>query len=107
MNTLTSDDESVTVAGAVPPALARHMRSGATPQFPELSRLPRPGERDPITGSSRSWLIDTDESLPASERFLFRVRQRGKVRGAVFINVQKLLAFLRKAEAEQLAAAAD
>ncbi|MGA3171069.1 MAG: hypothetical protein ABSE62_08640 [Chthoniobacteraceae bacterium] len=88
----------VTVAGAVPPALARQFQSVPLPQLPEVARLPRPRERCPITGASRTWLIETDEGLPPSETFLFRVRQRGKRRGAVFINVPKLLAFLRKAE---------
>jgi hypothetical protein len=69
--------------------------------MPEIARLPRPKERDPIAGCSRTWLIETDNSLPAAEKFLFRVRQRGKIRGAVFINVAKLLRFLRAAEAAE------
>jgi hypothetical protein len=72
------------------------------PTLPEMCRLPRPGQRDPITNASRSWLIETDASLPPEDRFLFRVRQRGKIRGCVFCNVAKLIAFLKKAEAEDL-----
>src|SRR4051812_35835861 len=106
MSTPTIDDlGALTLAGAVPPALAHHFHSVPPPRIPEISRLPRPGERDPITGCSRSWLTDADASLEPADRFLFRVRQRGKIRGAVFINVAKLLAFLKKAEAEELAAA--
>lgn len=85
----------VTVAGAVPPALAHAFQSMPVPALPEMARLPKPRTRCPISGCSRTWLIETDASLPPAERFLFRVRQRGKVRGAVFINVPKLLGFLR------------
>jgi hypothetical protein len=92
-----------TAIGVLPPEFARHFQSVPPPQLPEVARLPRPRERDPITGTSRTWLIETDATLAPKERFLFRVRQRGKIRGAVFINVAKLLAFLRKAEAEELA----
>jgi hypothetical protein len=99
MNTLTPE-RSMEVVGAVPPGLARQLQSVPAPHIPELARLPRPGERDPITGSSRSWLIDTNDGLPVAERFLFRVRQRGKMRGAVFINVAKLMALMKKAESE-------
>ena len=97
----------MTVAGAVPPGLAQHLQSVPAPLEPELLRLPRPGERDPITSSSRQWLIDTDASLPPNERFLFRVRQRGKMRGVVFINVAKLRAFLQRAEAADLGDAVE
>jgi len=87
-----------TAVGPIPPSLERYIQSIPLPQLPELTRLPRPGERDFISGGSRSWLIETNESLPPDERFLFRVRQPGKVRGAVFCRVEKLLSFLRKAE---------
>jgi hypothetical protein len=43
-------------------------------------------------------MLDTDAKLPPEDRFLFRVRQRDKIRGVVFVNVEKLLAFLRRAE---------
>jgi hypothetical protein len=85
--------------GAIPPELARQLKSAAAPQLPELCRLPRPRERDPIASASRTWLIETDATLPTGEKFLFRIRRRGKIRGTVFINVGKLLAFLERAEA--------
>jgi hypothetical protein len=67
--------------------------------LPELTRLPRPGDRCPITGASRTWLIEQDDNLPAEEKFLFRIRQRGKTRGAVFVNIAKLMAYMQKAQA--------
>jgi hypothetical protein len=97
----------LSVVGAVPPELAQQLRSIPSPKYPDLARLPKPGERDPITGCSRSWLIDADASLPTKERFLFRVRRIGKLRGAVFINVAKLLAFLRRAEEADTSLEAD
>jgi hypothetical protein len=33
------------------------------------------------------------DSRPGGEKFLFRVRKRGRIRGTVFINVRKLMAF--------------
>jgi hypothetical protein len=92
--------ELPTAAGPVPPFLAHRIKSVPAPQIPFLTRLPRPGEREPITNASRSWLLDTNDKLPPEERFLFRVRQRDKIRGVVFVNVEKLLAVLRRAEIE-------
>jgi hypothetical protein len=91
-----------TAVGPVPPFLARQIESVPAPPLPELARLPRPGERDTIFGCSRSWLIETDAELPPEEKFLFRVRSRGKVRGVVFMNVSKFREFMRKAEFEDL-----
>lgn len=104
MNSVIFEDvvDSVSVVGAVPPALANRFQQIAPPRLPTLSRLPRPGERDPITGCSRSWLIETNAHLPAPDRFIFRVKQQGKMRGTVFCNVAKLLHFLQKAEAEDI-----
>ncbi len=92
------NSKQMTVVGAVPAGLARHLKSVPAPPVPELARLPRPGERDPIMNGSRSWIIDYDAALPPKERFLFKIQQPGKARGAVFINVSKLRAALRKAE---------
>jgi len=89
----------ITASGAIPSELARWFETAPPPRLPEVARLPRPRERDPITGGSRTWLIEIDSTLPPDERFLFRVRKRGRTRGTVFVNVAKLLAFLRKAEA--------
>lgn len=66
-------------------------------ESPEIIRLPRPGERDPICQGSRTWLIGHNDSLPPEERFIFRILSKGKARGAVFINVEKLRTFMRKA----------
>jgi len=92
-----SIDSLPTLAGAVPPALAAQFKNVPAPSLPEVARLPRPRERCPLTGASRQWLIDRDNALPRSEKFLFRIRTRGKIRGVVFINVPRLFSFLKSA----------
>ena len=91
-----------TAAGAIPPVLAAQFQSVPVPTLPEMVRLPRPRERCTITGASRTWLIERNERLPAPDRFLFRIRPLGKMRGAVFVNVGKLMAFMHKAQAEDV-----
>lgn len=91
-----------TVVGPVPYFLARRVESVPRPQRPEFCALPKPGERDCIASRSRSWLIETNEGLPPAQRFLFRVRQKNKIRGAVFVNVAKLRRFLKQAEMADL-----
>ena len=94
-----------TLAGPVPPGLQHLFQAVPAPALPEVSRLPAPGERCAISGASRTWLLETDARAKKSGAgFLFRVRQPGKTRGAVFVNTAKLLAFLRAAEAAEQSA---
>jgi hypothetical protein len=84
-----------TVAGAVPACMdMRRVEVATAANNAEFQRLPRAGERCPVSGASRSWLIETDAKLPPDERFLVRVRRRGCLRGAVFISVPRLTAFI-------------
>lgn len=99
--------ERSTVVGPVPPFLTRQIESVPAPALPELMRLPRPHERDPIFNCSRSWLIETDAALRPEEKFLFRVKQRGKIRGCVFLNVSKFIEFMKRAEASDLHSAQE
>ena len=43
-----------------------------------------------------------EEAKRAGMGFMFRVRQRGRMRGAVFVRVSSLLAWLRHCEALDL-----
>ena len=61
----------------------------------EFSRLPKVKERCPVSGASRSWLLETNAKLPVKDQFLVRVRRRGCLRGVVFVSVPKLMEFLR------------
>lgn len=90
-----------TVAGSVPPAIAGRVQAGPALQS-EYGRLPRPGEREPISGLARSTLLELDESLPISERFIIRIRKRGKQRGATLIVADRLRAVLSKEVERQL-----
>jgi hypothetical protein len=77
-----------------PPAWVGNRFTPAQPgQTPEFAKLPSPKERCSFTGASRSWLIDQGK---AGNIKLVRVRQPGKLRGAVFVHVPSLLNFLRK-----------
>jgi hypothetical protein len=88
------------VAGAVPACMdQRQVEVLTTNNLREFSRLPRAGERCPVSGASRSWLIETDAKLPPDERFLVRVRRRGCLRGAVFVSVPRLSDFIRGVQA--------
>jgi hypothetical protein len=63
--------------------------AGATPEW---CKLPSPRERCPITGASRSWILDQEELGRVK---IARVRQPGRLRGACFVYVPSLLALLR------------
>jgi hypothetical protein len=82
------------VAGDIPPKLKSKLAPHFGPGMPEFVRLPRPKEREELTGATRSWLLDFDRSLPTSRRFIVRVRLRGKQRGVCFLDVAKYLAAL-------------
>ena len=90
-----------TVAGSVPPAIAGRVQAGPALQS-EYGRLPRPGEREPISGLARSTLLELDESLPLGERFIIRIRKRGKQRGATLIVADRLRAVLANEVERQL-----
>jgi hypothetical protein len=89
-----------TVAGAVPSDLAGHLQQGPALQS-EYGRLPRPGEREPISGLARSTLLELNESLPINERFIIRIRRRGKARGSTLIVADRLRAVLAREVAQQ------
>jgi len=93
--------ELPTVAGTVPSALTGQFQRG--PTLPsEYGRLPRPGEREPISGLARSTLLELNESLPATERFIIRIRRRGKARGSTLIVADRLRSVLAKEVERQL-----
>lgn len=82
-----------TFAGSLPPGFAGQFQQVAAPVLPEFGRLPSPRERCPFTGASRTWLVEHDQH----GHFLTRVRQRGRLRGTVFVNLPKLLSYIRNA----------
>lgn len=69
---------------------------GTAPQLPpEFCRLPRPKTRCPITGLSRTSLV---ELIDAGKVRAVKLRKRGAARGITLINRQSLLDFLHSLE---------
>ena len=91
------------VAGDVPAHLSRQVEIATSANLAEFSRLPKPPGRCPISGGSRSWLLETDAKLPPDQRFLVRVRRRGCLRGVVFISIPRLCSFLRGVQIGEVA----
>ena len=93
-------DERPTFGGAVPTKYHTLFRAAPAPVLPEVAKLPAPRQRCKICGASRSWMLEANERAKVEKRaFLFRVRQPGRMKGACFVNVRKLLAFLAAEEA--------
>lgn len=63
---------------------------------PEFCRLPRPKTRCPLTGLSRTSLV---ELIDAGKVRAVRLRKKGAVRGVTLINRQSLLDYLHSLEA--------
>jgi hypothetical protein len=82
-----------TLLGGPPRGMEQFFALPPSGQLPEFAPLPAPKERCPISGGSRSWLIEHGE---AGDFKLLRVRQKGKLRGKVLMHVPSLLAWLRR-----------
>jgi hypothetical protein len=81
-----------TCAEPIPPAFARVFQPAEGNTIPEFSKLPSPRERCRFTGASRTWLLEHGDLKHFK---LVRIRKPGTVRGAVFVHVPSLLAFIR------------
>lgn len=81
-----------TLHGPPPPGMERRFAPVPPGAMPEWCKLPAPRERCPITGASRSWILD-QEALGRVK--VVRVRRPGRMRGACFVFVPSLLALLR------------
>jgi hypothetical protein len=81
-----------TCLGQPPFGLERSFLAAPFGQMPEFAPLPAPKERCPITGGSRTWLLEHGE---AGDFQLVRLRKKGKMRGKVLMHVPSLLAWLR------------
>ena len=84
-----------TVAGRIPAELAGRFQTAPIGEA-EFGRLPvGPKARCPVSGASRSWLIEHD----TFGHFLIRVRRKGHTRSTVFVDVHKLKSYLRSWQA--------
>ncbi len=89
------DGAVVTVANLLP--RSRLAFAEASVRDAEWLRLPLPGDRCPLTGLSRTTLLELgDRGLIT----LKRVRKPGAARGIVIINKQSLLNYLDRLEPE-------
>jgi len=91
-----------TVAGAGSAGLGHLAGIVSSGTVAEFAALPRAGERCSVTSGSRTWLIETNEKLPLEDKFLVRIRQRGCLRGKVFISIPKFSKFVSKAAAGEI-----
>jgi hypothetical protein len=82
------------VAGTLPPKFHRAFVE-STLRDAEWLRLPLPGARCPLTGLSRTTLIELGDR---GEIVMKRIRKPGATRGIVIINKQSLLAYLDRLE---------
>ncbi len=81
-----------TLLGQAPVGFESRFSPVPAGQLPEFCKLPSPRERCPLTGASRSWILDMEK---AGRVKIVRVRQPGKMRGACFVYVPSLIALLR------------
>src|SRR5437762_9396255 len=87
-------DNPPRVAGGLPRNFSSRFVE-STLRDAEWLRLPLPGARCPLTGLSRTTLIELGDR---GEIVMKRVRKPGATRGIVIINKQSLLAYLDRLE---------
>lgn len=81
-----------TVAGDVPAELEGCFAAGPGVQA-EFLRLPPPRGRCPLTGCSRSWVLEHGE---AGDFRLVRIRKPGRQRGVTLIDLASYRGFLNR-----------
>lgn len=81
-----------TVAGEVPAELVGKFEAGRSVEA-EFLRLPPPRGRCPLTGCSRSWVLEQAE---AGHFRLVRIRKPGRLRGVTLIDLASYRAFLNR-----------
>lgn len=87
------------LAGRIPKGSELHFQPASLAEA-EFVRLPHPrGGRCPISGISRSALIDLGVIVPG---LIVRLRKPGAVRGACLLHTPTLREYLRKVREEQL-----
>ena len=98
MTTKLHNTDKPTLAGRAP--VGSENKFDAAPLADaEFARLPKPRGRCPISGLSRSALIDLGVTVPG---LLVRLRKPGAVRGAVLIHLESLRQYLRDMREAQL-----
>jgi len=78
------------VAGGLPPSFSSRFCESSL-RDAEWLRLPLPGARCPLTGLSRTTLVELGES---GKIVVKRIRKPGATRGIVIVNKDSLLTYL-------------
>lgn len=91
-----------TLCGGIPKGQENRF-SPASLESAEWARLPRARERCPVSGLSRSGILDLSHAVPG---LCVRVRRPGCIRGAVLVSLPVLRDHLRSLQAEQSGGAA-
>jgi hypothetical protein len=89
-----------------PPTLAGNVPKGQESKFKpaslaeaEWGRLPGPRGRCPISGLSRSAVLDLGVTVPG---LCIRLRKKGAIRGAVLVHLPTLRDYLRQCREQQI-----
>lgn len=95
-----------TIQSDGPPTLAGNCPKGQEHKFKaaslaeaEFGRLPGPRGRCPISGLSRSAVLDLGVTVPG---LLIRLRKPGAIRGAVLVHLPTLRDYLRQQREQQM-----
>lgn len=86
-----------TLAGSIPKGQENRF-TPASLESAEWSRLVKPWQRCPVSGLSRSGMIDLGNAVPG---LLVRVRRPGCIRGAVLVSLPVLRSYLQGLQTEQ------
>ena len=86
-----------TLAGTCPKG-SEHKFEPASTKDAEWGRLPRAGDKCPVSGLSRSGMIDLGNVVPG---LLVRVRRPGCIRGAVLVSLPVLRSYLQGLQTAQ------
>jgi hypothetical protein len=99
MKSLTiKDDGPPTLAGNVPKGMESKFKPASLSES-EWMRLPPPKGRCPISGLSRSAILDLGVTVPG---LVVRLRKPGSIRGSVLIHCESLRSHLRQCREQQI-----
>ncbi|MCB1209513.1 MAG: hypothetical protein KDK97_09315 [Verrucomicrobiales bacterium] len=97
-NTKIKDEGPPTLAGNLPKGQEHKFKSASLAEA-EWGRLPEPRGRCPISGLSRSAVLDLGVTVPG---LLVRLRKPGAIRGAVLVHLPTLREYLRQCREAQI-----
>jgi hypothetical protein len=97
-NNKIQDDGPATLAGSAPKGRESEFKPASLADA-EWMRLPRPRGRCPISGLSRSAILDLGVTVPG---LVVRLRKKGSIRGSVLIHCETLRSHLRQCREQQI-----